>query len=571
MSGILSSLFDPQTPEQQARAAGVWQGLLSAGQALAAAGAPRPFGQVAPGWGQAIGNAAGAFGQGMQSGQQGYYQQADQRDARQRQRDFAAALGDSEDNLTPQQRAIRSAIPAGQRSALSALGPQQAMEALKGILGRAPVAPQVVAPGGSLVTPDGRPLYQAPERPPAPQWVGTPETGYGWATPPPRGGGPSASTQPPAGGINYGPNAALVAQRDALLDASPQALANASAARAAAVGQPLNNPARPGANSEMPGWDAGTAPPTGRINPTIGGGFSPVIPGRPAEVYRPLTAEEAASANLPQGRQFQRNTRTGQITEIGGSAATVNIQPGDTAYDRTRGENLAKSEEDIRAGARTAFNTMARLNRLEQNLGNFTTGPGSTAAITAGALAQRLGVPESVLSDLGIDRTRTAAGEEIRSLTGQMLIGLIGPGGFPAQNFSNADREMLERSLPSLANTPQGNMQIISVLRAQAERTRELSQSWNDFRRTNGSGMGSFDRWQQEVMPEIVNRDILAPILAPSQPQSTPGPGGRGTAEPPASPPGALPRPQSAAEMSRLPPGTQFQAPDGSIRVVPPR
>lgn len=90
----------------------------------------------------------------------------------------------------------------------------------------------------------------------------------------------------------YGRNQALVAQRDALLGADPIQLASATQANLP-PGQPAFNPARPGANSAMPGWDAGTAPPTGRINPTIGGAPSggPAVP--PAALAAAVTGQGA--------------------------------------------------------------------------------------------------------------------------------------------------------------------------------------------------------------------------------------------------------------------------------------
>lgn len=127
--------------------------------------------------------------------------------------------------------------------------------------------------GGAPPEPAAVPASPTPQpQPPA----GTP-TGVPAQAPP----------QPPPPNI-YGRNQDRVAQRDALLDGDPVRLAAATEANLPA-GQPAFNPARPGANSEMPGWDAGVAPPTGRVMPvgapaatplanSLGGAPAPTTP-----------------------------------------------------------------------------------------------------------------------------------------------------------------------------------------------------------------------------------------------------------------------------------------------------
>ncbi|WP_160119876.1 hypothetical protein [Rhodovarius lipocyclicus] len=368
MSGFLGGLLSPQTPEQEARAAGIWQGLLQAGAALAETGAPR-VGGVAPSWGQGIARAAGGFGQGMAQGQQAYYQQAEQRDNRQRQADFTAAAGSAaDDTLTPSQRALRGAIPQQYRGILGALGPQQGQQALAGLLTRAPQDPRqnFITEGGviyDLRSGTPVPVAEAPQRP---QWVGSENTGYGWAVPPrmggttppaaapsapapavaipavpqnggiprgfaPTGGVAPASPSPPDVPVPDGPGAPVaspalrglrdeIAQRRASILADPNLTPEQQQQQLRALGQSFWNAAPAAARTDY----GSPQPILGRVSagapaPT-GNGFTPVIPPRPQEAYRTLTPQEQAAAGLPTGRQFQRNLRTGQISEISGSA-----------------------------------------------------------------------------------------------------------------------------------------------------------------------------------------------------------------------------------------------------------
>lgn len=192
----------------------------------------------------------------------------------------------------------------------------------------------------------------------------------------------------------------------------------------------------------------------------------------------------------------------------------VSIQnSGESQFEKERAQTMAgrvKEWED--AGAKSP-QTLSRLTRMEAMLDNFTSGAGSQTSITAGQLAQRIGVPEATMSALGIDPKTVAQGEGIRSLASQMLVGMIGSGGFPAQGFSNADREMLERALPSLANSPQGNRLIIQIMRAGAQRDLEIGQAWRAWSRTKGDSLASVRDFQAERLPQITERDIVAPLL----------------------------------------------------------
>lgn len=542
--GLLGRLIDPQTLDQRAAAAGLFGGLSNMGAAMVAAGQPR-VGAPGPGWMGALSQGLSGLTSGMTAGREAAYQQAERDDTRARQRDFTAAAGDgADDTLTPQQRAVRQAM--GQnRAAYGLLGPQAGMQALAAGLNRQPQSLLNVGPGSTVLDPVTRqPVFQAPFAPRAPQIIQGPDGAVSVWDPDAYRAGTGSAPARMGGAAMPGPAPMPGGGRTAMapLDAGPDAAAAASATRTVATGQPLSNPARPGPNSPVPNWDAGLPPPTGRINPRVGPeyagvpGLTPLVPPRAPEQWQDIPTPAGETG------QWQRNSRTGEVQRRGGTGVTVNNNPGEGAFEKGRGERLAAEEEAIRNGPRQAFNTLSRLATVEQNLERFSTGLGANARLSAGQIATQLGVPPSVLSGLGISPDQVASGEAIRSLASQMLQGMIGPGGFPAQNFSNTDRDMLMASLPSLGNSPAGNRAIIGIMRAQAERQRELGQSWADFRQRNGDGAQSFMRWQSEVMPGLIGRDVLAPLLqgfdraqaAPSSGPQVAGPVPGSVAEPPA-------------------------------------
>lgn len=234
-------------------------------------------------------------------------------------------------------------------------------------------------------------------------------------------------------------------------------------------------------------------------------------PGSPTG-YSYVPRDQAAGMPAPEPRPMVSLTNTGE-----------------GEWERTRAKDYGERVKGWEDAGVKSTQTLARLQRMEELVNNFTTGAGAGTSITAGQLAQRLGVPKATVEALGIDPNTIAQGEAIRSLTGQMLVGMLGSGGFPSQGFSNADRDMLERSLPSLQNSPQGNRLIIEIMKAAAKRDLEIGQAWRAWSRERGDSLASVRDFQAERLPQITERDIVAPMLEGWQettPTAGPAPGG---------------------------------------------
>ena len=292
-------------------------------------------------------------------------------------------------------------------------------------------------------------------------------------------------------------------------------------------------------------------------------------PPAPNEFDRLLGAA-GIQPGSPEAQQFARQ----RLQRLGESPSTnINLPASDTTYDKERAKTTAETVgawEGADTRAATTLDRVARLERLNQR---FQTGALANARLTAGQVAQQLNIPNSVLDGLGIGKDQIASGEGIRSLTMQLLTAQLGPGGFPTQNFSNADMNALRESLPGLMNSPQGNTVISEVLRATALRDREIGAAWRQWRRENGDNMTSARRFQDEILPGIINNNIIAPLFSRDAEAVGPGdtrgavPNARGGFS--ASPPADLPLIRSPSEAATLPPGTQFRTPDGRILKVP--
>jgi hypothetical protein len=144
--GLLDILgADPSSPRGM-QLQGLLGGLTQMGGAMAQAGQMRPVGQPGPG----LGDAFNAFGTGRRAAITGAMQD-NQMAATQRQ---MAAWQDAASGApkTPEGTQLFNAIPARNRSAIFAMGPEAGFKALSSMLTQQPVA---ASPGQTLTGPDG--------------------------------------------------------------------------------------------------------------------------------------------------------------------------------------------------------------------------------------------------------------------------------------------------------------------------------------------------------------------------------------------------------------------------------
>jgi hypothetical protein len=503
MAGLLDQYLDPAA----ANRAGLFEGLTRFGAALAEAGRPRLIARegFGPGLLGGLAGGFGSFGQGMREGRQNALQQQMQGQTVAREMAMQEAVsGTDPEQMSPAGRQLRGLLdqlPERARAALPFVGPEQRGTFLAAAIRPGERQNVVVSPGGALVNSDtGQPVYQAPfapQRAPLPgaydhfrvlpdgsivdmRAIGAAAGGGG-------GGMPAATPAAPAGAPPLAPaSAVLPAPRPGatMPPAGDDLLINAPGA--APTGAPNAPPAVP-----LPPGVVRAAPPQ-----------RPELTERLLQRYRELVQ----SPNRTAADNAEMEVLRGRL----GAERTVDRGP--SAFDNERGKTTAEAITGIERAGRSAPNQIMRLAQIERDLERVVTGIGSGAAITVGQLAQRFGVPDSALPD-GLRRDQVASAENIRSLSMSLVQATLASGEFPSQNFSNADLQALQQANPSLFNSPPGNRAIIAVQRAMAERNTEIARAWSEWRRENGSTMESAQRFLDERMPEIANRDILSPIL----------------------------------------------------------
>jgi hypothetical protein len=236
------------------------------------------------------------------------------------------------------------------------------------------------------------------------------------------------------------------------------------------------------------------------------------------------------------GNGIQQNRMTGEKKPISPSLVNVAVNgpQQESAFRSEYGKELGTQAATIHTDAEAARNTLARLGQLNSLLTDFDSGKLAPFKSTVGAWAQSLGISNDALSSMGIKPTDPINAQAVTAITNSMTTGLIGHGGFPANNFSDADRKFLQQTMPQISNTPGANSIISQAMQRAAERQVQKEDMWLQADQ-NGKDYPAFLRqWNQYV-------------------KDTP----------------LFPKIGSEKEFGMLKSGTVFTAPDGSIRVKP--
>lgn len=189
-------------------------------------------------------------------------------------------------------------------------------------------------------------------------------------------------------------------------------------------------------------------------------------------------------------------------------ATNVNVNTGEKEYDKTLSKGFAESFLNTQKQGRGAESAIGTLNLMEKLTSdpNFYSGSGGEAVTQLKRAA----------SSIGISAPDAAGPNELFRSMGNRLV-LDAAGGSLGTGFSNADRDFIQSTVPALANTPEGNRQIIQVQRKVYERQREVSKLAREYAKNNG---GRVDAGFEATLAQWAERNPLFPR------QAAPAPGG---------------------------------------------
>lgn len=169
--------------------------------------------------------------------------------------------------------------------------------------------------------------------------------------------------------------------------------------------------------------------------------------------YRILTTEEALARGLDTSQSWQMEIATEDVENITGRTASdvtnVNVGAQESEFDKATGRFEAEQINGLVTQGQTANRNLVRLEELEGLLADAPQG-------AAGALNR-------FAAGLGIEVEGAGVVAAADAIISAMVPEQRQPGSGP---MSDADLALFKRSLPSLANTPEGNVLIVRTLRA---------------------------------------------------------------------------------------------------------
>lgn len=222
--------------------------------------------------------------------------------------------------------------------------------------------------------------------------------------------------------------------------------------------------------------------------------------------------------NLP-GGNVQRDRfdpQTGQLSQVTGNkppASVTNIDmKQESAYKTARGKDFAKLHADADASAISAQTRIAKLDRLGFLMKGFETG-GLVPSMTA---VQNIGETFGIKVDSNLP-----AKQAFEALSNELALMMRNTGegnGMPG-NMSNADREYLVTTVPSLGKSKGGNMKIIETARALAQREVEKSKQMAAYEAKHGQLDSKFlAQWN-----DYVESHPMFPKVEQSSPKESKG------------------------------------------------
>jgi hypothetical protein len=182
-------------------------------------------------------------------------------------------------------------------------------------------------------------------------------------------------------------------------------------------------------------------------------------------------------------------------------------QRGENEEAKAAGKAAGERRATMFSSANGATNNLATLTRVQTLLDQVDQGKLAPGRMTISAWAKSLGVNDDFAKGLGLDPKKVGDAQALQAMTNELVLGKIGAGGLPANNFSDADRQFLSDTLPRLGNDPRANKLLIEAARRvnQTNIQRALDyQTWAEDPANKGK---SFERFETEQAKRVSQMD----------------------------------------------------------------
>jgi hypothetical protein len=236
---------------------------------------------------------------------------------------------------------------------------------------------------------------------------------------------------------------------------------------------------------------------------------------KPREETRPLTnpQDRARYGIAPTDSNPYQVDSKGEVKPINPQPFNVNVNnQGQSEFEKHYGEGQAKSALATLDRGNAAVDKLQKIELTQSLLQKVQTGKLAPAQATIGAWAEAVGMKPETLKSLGVDPNMAMASQAAQGLMAQQTISMIGQGGFPANNFSDADRKFLQQIPGSISNVQGANEIAGEIGRRVAQRDIDKANAWADAR-GNGVGYEKFERdWRKKVAGENMFADLQQKI-----------------------------------------------------------
>lgn len=194
-------------------------------------------------------------------------------------------------------------------------------------------------------------------------------------------------------------------------------------------------------------------------------------------------------------------------------AGAINIdQRAETGEAKAAGEAAGKRRGEMFAAAGSAGKTLTNLSRMEGLLNQVSQGKLQPARMNISAWAKSFGLNDEVAKSLGLDPKGVGSAQAVQSLINESVVGKIGSGGFPANNFSDADREFITKIFPSLGDDPRANKIRIEGARRMAKLDIDRAKAFQAFKRDPANKGRGFEDFELDWSEKMAQRDVFGDL-----------------------------------------------------------
>lgn len=231
-----------------------------------------------------------------------------------------------------------------------------------------------------------------------------------------------------------------------------------------------------------------------------------------AKTFQPETSADLQAYNYAVKNNGYKGTLLEfkkDIAQAGATRVNTNVNTGEKEYDKALNKDLADvflGYQKAGRNAAGALNTLDLMENLTKDP-NFYSGTGGDLVTRAKQAGASLGL---------VVKDAATANEVFKSLGNKLVIDAAG-GSLGAQ-ISNADVSFIRDTVPNIANTPDGNRQMIGVQRKLYQRQQQVAKMARDYAARNG---GRLDYRFDEQLADYAEKNPLFPTSKSSaQPRS---------------------------------------------------